>query len=296
MIIVSSNCQTAGIAKTLSLIFPNNEIIPFPTPNLNDIVSRNKLNELLSKAEFWITDNERSNPHELAKKLTLKIVLIPNIYFNAFHPDITYAVVENSNEMTNLHYNSKLICWGYINSIEVDDVCSLFSEQNFFKLGYFEYWSESVKILKSIFLKSDFNKSDFNKFFLKIKRSGCFMHTFNHPKSHVITELCKIVSQKIVSLKSYQSNVFREIVVDDFLNDNIWPVYPYVADIFGVEGTFDWRINGVEITSLKSFVEFMFSSYQQNGISPNDLKPTADISSFDNILKPSISRKWNIPM
>lgn len=296
MIIVSSNCQTAGIAKTLSLIFPNEEIIPFPTPNINDIKSKNKLRKLLTKAEFWITDNERSNPFEFASQLSLKIVVIPNIYFNAFHPDITYAVVGNSNEMTRLHYNSKLICWGYINSIEVDDVCSLFCEQNFSKLKYFEYWSESVKTLKSIFLKTDFNKSEFNKFFLKIKRSGCFMHTFNHPKSHVITELCKIVSHKLVTSKSYQFNSYREIVVDDFLNDTIWPVYPHVSDIFGVEGTYDWRINGVEITTLKSFVEYMFSSYQEIGITPSDLKPTADISSFDNILMPSISRKWNIHM
>jgi hypothetical protein len=105
-------------------------------------------------------------------------------------------------------------------------------------------------------------------------KSGCFMHTPNHPKLHVLADVCRAVMarEKIGVLPD----------VELYLKDNLavsacWPVYPEVAAKLGIQGHYHFKKPGepVSMLGLEEFLQKSFaalSNYQKDDLTCSRLE------------------------
>lgn len=255
-IVVSSNCQTGGVAQALRVINGSYVFQAIPIPMVGNESAEKFLVDNLLGADYWVS----SGRFELADGIGVKIIRLPEIYFDAFHPDLCYAKSMDSGELTKIHYNSRIAVWAYSNGLPTDVCARLFSDAVFRELGYFDCWARAVSNLSKIFSNCLYDDAEFLRFFLKIKRTGVFMHSVNHPRSAVLVELARLISSKFVCSGAERKD---EIIISDALNETIWPVYPSVAGELGLDGSHCWRINGDEISDVRNYLDFAYRSYDQ---------------------------------
>ena len=279
-VIVSSNCQTAGIAAALQVIFPRDEFIPIPLPSFASCADEEAFVRKLRQCNLWISIGSYDLPRKHGLDDRGWLIRIPRIRFSAFHPDLVYARRNSTKELVTPHYNSAIAIWAYRRRISVADAKRLFNIESFAGLGYLNSWEPSVASLKVIFQDTDI---DFSEFFLGIRREGLFMYSRNHPKILTLTWLAKLIARR---MGADSDVVERSIDVNDGLNDIIWPIYPGVGDEFGLPSRYDWKVGpGQWISGLDAFLEDAFSSYARQGIGPDDIAAVQiDESLFDRVL------------
>jgi hypothetical protein len=166
--------------------------------------------------------------------------------------------------------------------MSISKTVALFNEKTFEKLGYFDAWNSSVEVLRNYFFQTDL-KEYFHDFLLKIKRSGCFMHSYNHPKISVMVELAKIAA------KAAGIQVIRQVIpgeLNDGLNEIVWPVYPEIADDLGLDcGCYRWKLGNQYIDSLESYVASVFRYYEDLKFKPGDIEFSVEVpEGFDKVL------------
>lgn len=288
-IIVSSNCQTGGVAAALASILPSDQIIPFPLPVASDTEGSGKLRDTLQTADVWVL----SGRYELAEAAELEqlraksgIIKIPEIWFPAFHPDMAYARNASTGELTKPHYNSAIAIWAYRHAIDAEDAAKLFSDRSYRELGYFERWNASVAQLEQRFKPTDV---DFSQFFLAVKRDGLFMHSLNHPMPPV---LCRLAAQIAMQLGADASVLERRVQINDGLLGTIWPVYPAIGERLAVIGSYDWKVDGVYYSGVRAYLDFAYASYERQNIRPHDLTALGiDPVLYDRVLSAQLRAK-----
>jgi hypothetical protein len=289
-IVVSSNCQTAGIAATLSEIFPKDRIHALPMPALNNMQEELEFVRKIKAADVWVSMGH----YDLIEKHGLKemnpdfqLVKAPPIGFPAFHPDLCYAKKVSTGELIVPHYNSAIVVWSYKNNIAPKDAEKLFNYRTYKELGYLDIWTPSVTHLKKVFANYGWEE-EFDNFFLHVKRTGSFMYSVNHPKVHALVRLGKMLATRMGSDKSIYD---RELDINDGLTDVVWPTYPEIADELGVETTgYSWRMGGHNrFPSISRYVEFAYNIYRGQGVRCDDISIAFfDASKLDAVLSPQV--------
>jgi hypothetical protein len=275
-IVVTSNCQTAGLAASLELIFPNCVVVPVPLNYLDGPDSAN-YRDIIKSADFWLSSGRFDILEDPTK--SPKLIVVPIIYFDAFQPDITYVLKDKDSAPIEPHYNSLIGIWSYVNNIQLKDSVRMFNLAVFKRLGYLDRWKESVTKLRSDFETCGL---DFARFFLHIKRLGIFMHSVNHPRIEVLVILAKMLSEKICETKS---NFESELIVPETLNYPNWPVYPEIADSYATTGSYSWSFSKTShYHSLISFLEFSNSVYDSYGLRKEHIVLSKPIDYYDLLL------------
>lgn len=273
-IAVSSNCQTAGLVDCLKAIFPNDQITPLPLPwPFHPDKHAAPLALQLTGYDFWVTIANKEVCDRVLAKVPERqpgLIRIPAIGFPAFPPDLCYAQNSATQTLTQYHYNSAIASWCYRNRVEPKDTESLFCAEIYAALGYFDQWGAGRDYLSKSFKIAGL-EADFESFFLNLQRTGCFMHTINHPKIYVLELLSKIVAKRM-GLPPVALN--RPLAVQDALADTVWPLYPEVADAFSLQGgNTVWQLNPAHlIDGVRDYVAFSFDSYAAQGIAPDKLQ------------------------
>jgi hypothetical protein len=167
----------------------------------------------------------------------------------------------------NSDYHSALILWGWKNSLSSSKIISLFDKNVFKKLGYFDCWDSSVKELKNRFAKTNI---DFTYFWRSVKRYPSFMHSLNHPKVFVISELSKLISLELGMSEHILKEPIHDLLTDK-LDAQRWPVYPEIAKNFGITGFYRWKIRKDFYNSLHEFIEMSVESYKQSDFSADEV-------------------------
>jgi len=256
-VIVTSNCQTASICSCLRLILGDKyQITPLPLMGDNNLSLSDSIN-IINQADIWVTLSDFSNFKDIALKAKVRIIKIPRIRFNAFHPDIVYI----KNKINNSYYgdyHSFIVIWGFINGLDQKKVTSLFNSNTFENLDYFSMWNPSKALLGKSFESSDI---DFNIFFQNIQKHGVFMHTINHPKISLIVELSYLIRDHIEpnDLFIYHGEI------NDPLNLNVWPVYPEIGDFYSYEQSgYIWKCGEEKrLFNLESYIKFSYENYKK---------------------------------
>jgi Polysaccharide biosynthesis enzyme WcbI len=263
-ILVSSNCQTGSIAAGMQALFPADAVAAVAMPE--SAVAVTEFAGHLAATDVWVGHFDLVERPELAAAFVGKqIIKIPHIAFDAFHPDMCYARIAPTDSLVTPHYNSRLVVWSYRHRIEPDDAIRLFDEEVFARLGYFDRWDAAVRHLRWLL---EFCGLEFDRFFLRIKRTGNFMYSQNHPRGHVLTALAKLAALK---MGEPDSILDVEIDVVDALADlDIWPVYPYVGERLGVPTSYRWRRSG-RIYGLRELIEDSYATYARLDIDPDAL-------------------------
>ena len=280
---VSGNCSTGIISKALAILLPNFNFEPLILPSIDDKVKSTSLLKKLQQAGnkkelIWIS----SGRFDLINNLDIKTIKIPNIFFDAFHPDLTYVKNIKTNDFFYPHYNSQIVIWCYNNEVNLANIEMLFNSKVFKELGYNDLWGQSLLNLKKIFMECEFSEDEFDNFFFKIKKLNNFMYSINHPRNEVLFEFAKLIALKIDKNFDIKKNfTFFEY---PSLENKSWAFYPDLAYEYGLQGNYFWRFDDIVINDLKSYIIFACNSFKKNKIYPGELKPMKFIDKLDFIL------------
>ena len=269
-ILISSNCQTGGIASSLNILL-RNSILSIEAAPIHHNTSENerlKISQLLNEVDFWVTSFGWDFPEikeSCETNIKLKVIKIPAITFSAFHPDLSYVIDRRSNQILSdqFAYNSAIAVWLFNNNINITNAKYFFNAAVFNALGYTHMWDSSSKQLLNEFISLGLTITEFEEFFNAVKRYGCFMHSINHPSIDLLFELSKLVAKKIDP--SLKLEKFNTTIADPLMLNSIWPLYPDIADSLGLEGSYIWKLNdGKLINGLDSFLLESFTYYENN--------------------------------
>ena len=281
-IIISSNCQIGGLSAALKCIFPNRDIGVRLFPNADNLDAVKKFRNALQSARVWIT----SGRFELRGELPIEVIGIPDLNFRAFHPDMREAMNVTTNSLTTPTNNSQIAVWAYNNQISKPAAARLFNRGVFKSLGYLDCWSHSVDALRTRFANQGITTEEFERFFLRIKRMGQFMYTFNHPRIEALIELARIVARRLGADSELAE---REIVVPDALTYALWPLYPEVGEELGLRGSYHWRFSTAltlfDLHGIDAYLDFAYRSYEDQGIRPTGVQCRSPTPNLDQILR-----------
>ena len=190
-IVVSSNCQTGGIASALVAMLPRDSIRPFPWTGAD--ASATALRDALRSADVWVTAaDERTRSALLPKGRDVGVIRVPQILFDAFHPDAIRIVGANgtllASPVARLH--SAIVVWGWRNGLDASDIALRFRPAVMERLGYTSAWDPAVDRLRNIVDATDV---DFDRFFLPLRRGMPFMLTINHVRLAGLVSLARRV-------------------------------------------------------------------------------------------------------
>lgn len=281
-IVVSSNCQTGGIAAALQVIFPDDLVIPVPMPSGDDHAH---LADQLRTADAWVSIG-RFDLAEPARRPAMQVVRIPKLIFSAFHPDLVRARRRSTGGLVTPPCNSAIVVWAYRHRVAACDVAHLFNEATFRELGYLDRWDDSTTALARVFRESDL---DFRRFYLAMRRQGVFMNTSNHPKASALATVAKLVALKLGADADIMD---RTIEINDGLAGTIWPVYPAIGASLALPSSDEWKLEqGKVIRGTHAYVESSYHSFRMHDVPPDDLvavafrtAPPIDDALYDHVL------------
>lgn len=270
IIVVTSNCVTAGLSTALQFLCPGQRIVPLP---ISDLENTAKVKQALGAAGIWVTAFQFDLPSQLQIGQTnpdLRLFKIPALSFSAFHPDICYARNQNTNELVEPHYNSRIGVWAYNRGLQVEQALTLFSAETFAKVGYLNNWDSEVQHFQRQFERTDL-KNEFAAFYLRLRRMGCFMHSINHPRVEMIIELARAIARAL-QLPTLEKGT--EILFSDTLDNVNWPIYPPIAESLGLaNGSYVFKLGERSLaTSLEAYLRYSYQNYQRLGVAPGQLK------------------------
>lgn len=285
-IIIRANCITPTLAAALEILFPEATVYSIHgSPNQTTKEEIKKAFVQIANSYYYVVTQW---PEEFTQQSSLqKIIKIPNIYFNAFHPDLVYCKRGLDGQFTNPHYNSRIVLESFRMGESVQNVSKLFNSYVYEKLGYFKYWDKSVFFLKKIFSEAGYDDDDFKRLFRRMSRVGIFMHSTNHPRVDFLIELVKMIGRKINAERDSEPFVFN--ILDSLITNYIFPVYPEIALELGLTGSYIWALPNRKNYDLESFIRFSYDSLLAQGFAPDDL--VFDISESQRIVLREFMKK-----
>lgn len=265
-ILVTSNCQTGGIAGALTQLFPEHKISPVHTTQARNPAFFNRDNPTVAEADVWISSEGFPNIDALNEGgWRPQLISFASMSFRGFHPDSTYLIRRGGGPLNGKRfepaYHSRIVALCYMHGISRDETASFFNRDVFSRLNYFDYYRSQKSAIERAFMKSEL---DYASFFPKIQRQGVFMYTINHPKGFVLDQIARIVAVKLTGQKSFLQ---AELNTIDTLSGTLWPIYPAIGDYYAVPSSYVWiEKNKVRFNNLEEFIDFHYQTYEEQGL------------------------------
>lgn len=290
---VIGNCQAPGLAAVMAASCAVRQVMPLTGLNREPDAFRKQLKSLAAKADIWFINPGNTLAREAFAETArpgARLVTVPALMFNAFHPDVCYAQHRGTQQLTQQHYNSAIAAWAYSRGLSVERTAALFCPEAYEGLGYMDAWPRAMDHLRRSFEASDL-KADYASFALHIQRQGCFMHTPNHPGLAAMTALARLAARR-AGITLLDAPVPGELA--DGLSSTIWPVYPEIAQALALDGgSYTWKFvtRNLYVQGVRAFVQQAFRSYERQGIAPADLElRSLNMAQLDDVLGPLTGR------
>ncbi len=265
-ILVSSNCQTAGITASLRMLLPNDQVEPYPYADaVTDPVHRAELLGQLEHFDVWVVTAPQATIDAICDGADLngvRIIAAPELYFDAFHPDLVYAWQSGQRPLESASgpYNSAIALWAFRRGLDASQTAELFTPKVFEGLGYTSRWAQSAERLKTDFaVRPGF---DYRDFLLPLQRQGVFMHSVNHPRINALAQLARQIARLLDATEAVLAEPIEDFLVDGLLAASfVWPVYPGIADALGLPGSFTWKLGDHRVIRLDEYLRVSFEMY-----------------------------------
>ena len=286
-IVVSSNCQTGGLAAALAAMLPDDSIRPEPW--IGDDASEVELRRALVGADVWVTAADPGSVRELVGdgSSSPRVLAVPRVLFGGFQPDTVYAAVDEqwiASPVARMH--SAIVLWGWRHGLAASEIVELFTPAVMHGLGYASAWNAAVDRLRDAVEVAGL---DFGMFFLPLPRRECFMLTVNHPRIVVLVQIARQVARELSAEPAAVDYPWETTLPDrPAMFGPVWPVYPVVAETLGLRGGFVWRNQDGRLLRLDQFVAESVERYGQ--YQPDDISiPALDDPRFDAVLAEAAS-------
>jgi Polysaccharide biosynthesis enzyme WcbI len=248
--LIVGNCQIEGICKCLRALHPGGCVeVCYFVNMLRDFENEDRLLVHMRGFDFVIFQNF---DHDFVGMLDTDMVraaipnamILPSFLFSAFHPDIVFATRIEADGGTNGDclqsplgdYQSALTIYGYLRGLTVGKTVALFNQDIYDALGYTNMWAEAESFLISEWQRHGWRIEDF---YMRWVRRGVFMHSSNHPKLYVLADIARMILVR--AQVAFEDYAVEECLADALLTSAIWPVYPPIADAYGVQGSMIFR-------------------------------------------------------
>ena len=130
-IVVMSNCQTGGLHAALAAMLPADHVSSLAWLGTEPPGLRAEL----VGADVWVCSIPRAQAEAIAGEagLSPQIIVVPTIWFPAFHPDQTPILWRRGGELEGAvgPYHSKICVWGWTHGFDADAVLAWFRPEVF---------------------------------------------------------------------------------------------------------------------------------------------------------------------
>ena len=272
-ILLLGNCQARGLARLMRAMIGDAETtaIELLPEAVKRIEARDpELVKLITESDLIFVHHDGVTPQILESSYSShfpKVRLIPKIGFAAFHPDMDY--IEDSQRghvlgpLGAYHSSIAFFCWKH--KLTQTETLKLFCEKTYQTLGYFDYWVPAKKLLLS---EEQFTGIPLEHLVRKWEQRGSWMYSLNHPKLFVLVDIAKAILERegIAILPGVE-----EFVDDEMNTENVWPIYPEIAERLGLSGHYLFkratpsalRDMPVPMMTLEQFIDESFKAYSQ---------------------------------
>ena len=272
-IVLLGNCQVRPLSQLMQAMLADAdiaaiELMPEAVKRLEDMEP--EISQLIDESDLIFFHRHGAGLEAFRKNYPQqyeKVRFIPRIAFSGFHPDIDYVHDANGNKVLGPlgGYQSSIAFFGWKNSLSASETLSLFNEDVYESLGYFEYASTAGDLLLS---EGEQTGVPLEKMMDKWSAHGCWMYTMNHPKLFVLADVARAVLER----EGMATLPGVEEFVDDAMNsDAVLPMYPEVGRRMGLIGHYLFK-RGTDVTmrglsvpmfSLQQFVEESFAAFSK---------------------------------
>ncbi|MFO1168650.1 MAG: WcbI family polysaccharide biosynthesis putative acetyltransferase [Rhodoblastus sp.] len=269
---VVGNCQSFGYAFALKLFDPALTVDRYPlvAPSLTDLKT---LRAALQDYDIVLAQD--FGPQILRDNATSEalfadfpgVVRLPTINFYGFHPDTIHLLDPTKGNRFILGpagvYHSALTLFGHIKGFSVEQTEALFSQEAFAFVGYLDVWQSAVAEVLRAGAAADMKLEGA---VARWARGRAFMYTPTHPRPQVMFDIGRLAMEK-AGLKA-QALDTDDYAVDDLSRDYILPVYPPLAELYGLRGSTVLKLahykfsRGVgEMLSLRDYIALSYADY-----------------------------------
>ncbi len=272
-LLVLGNCQSRGLARLMSAMTGGAEARAIEL--LPEVIERLRtrdveLTKLIAESDIIFVHHDGKTPQLIEQIYPadyVKVRIIPKISFAAFHPDMDYvedaAGAHILGPLGAYHSSIAFFCWK--NALTKTKTLSLYREETYAALGYFDYWSVAKRLLIE---EGESTGIPLERLIDKWSKHGCWMYSLNHPKLNTLADVSRIILERegISTLPGVE-----EFVDDEMNSENVWPVYPEIGARLGLEGhyffkratPFEFRDMPVPMVTLAQFIDESFEAYSK---------------------------------
>jgi hypothetical protein len=269
-IAVLGNCQSLDVAYAMKLLKIDATVEHYPIQTKAKITGKMLLSALRTYDHVFLQDFgpefvRRASSDVLCSELP-RVTRYPTLLFAAYHPDSIFIHAESKRDAFLSgpigQHHSALALFAYRAGLSPAAALCLYDPEVFDALGYFDLWIPSrAQLLQGV-------KSyglDLETEFMRWTRRGCFMYSVNHPKPHVSFDLARRLLDK-AGIPSEPVD-FDNYTLDDLVRDTVFPVYPAIAEHYGIAGSYVFKApqpfpGGMDIGGFWDLTGFVQQSYR----------------------------------
>jgi hypothetical protein len=252
-IAVVGNCQSFGVAYAMKILDPSATVDHFSAigksrADFSLFTKTLQTYDYVFSHEFLHGHVKGGDSEELLRRVS-KARLFPAVTFAAFHPDLVYLM-----DATRGHaqlfgpvgpYHSAIATFAFRKGLSLEEANALYNRNVYETLGYFDVWNDAARELIDS-TKKKFNM-DLSGELMNWARRGVFMYSLVHPKPFVLVDIAKKLFED-TGLKGADVD-FAYYAVDDLARSEIFPVYPPVGELFGVRGSYLFKLGNFHLSA-----------------------------------------------
>jgi Polysaccharide biosynthesis enzyme WcbI len=279
-IAVIGNCQAFGVAYAMKVMDPSATVHHYTAIGHARVVDMSLLVKTLDTYDYVFSHDflpghlrGPGGSDELRDALPRKITRLPAVTYAAFHPDLVYLTdASNPNDGFIFGplgpYHSAIAVFAYRAGLSVDETRAMFNENVFATLGYLDMWNEAARG----FLETAQRDCglDLSTDLMKWSRRGVFMYSLVHPMHFVLFDISRRIWEK-VGLTPPPTD-FSYYNIHDLARAEIFPVYPPIAKLFGVQGGYLFKLQNHHLANdvgdfltLPQYLSACFKTYEKAG-------------------------------
>jgi hypothetical protein len=254
--LIVSNCQAIGLCNSLSLLNPSkhcsfrgaSEFLA----NSDEIVATFDQYE-----RVFIGDGVIDLRNEFPANKN-NIIIIPMLDFYAFHPDLSYVFSDGNIVKSPMDdYHSTICLAAFQGGLSEENTLRLYRREIYEKAGYFGLWPIETEQLIARFQSYGY---EIRTALRRWSLHDAFMYSVNHPKIQCLFDLARMATLK-AGFTPVESNLLPH---DNLANGGVFPIYPEIAEEFGVSGCYRYKPQGDYSTiGLEQFIRGSFSEYRK---------------------------------
>ena len=252
---VISNCQVYGLVNCLSILTRDCTLTGAPIIRAKDEKDRfSDCDIIYVSPEF-----EDRAAEALGEEMAKRFKPLPTVFFDRFHPDLTYLKLNGNSFAGVLDNYHSLICFGaYKAGRSVDETVALYNAETYNVLDYMSGWKEAADTFVKTYADVGL---EIGEAFVEWSRHAPFMHTFNHPKIGCLFDIAKAALIRD-GIPHYD---YRDCRVHDNLVQGVgFPVYTEIAERYGLHGNYYFKLfHQYRTIGLREFVTASYEIYKE---------------------------------